>query len=325
MNYIVMDLEWNQCPDGKEYSNAKLPFEIIEIGAVKLNQDREIIGQFHEIVKPQVYKWIHARTREVIHMNYKNLAGGKSFTTVAQDFLDWCGEEYCFCTWGSQDLTELQRNMRYYQILDQLPGPIRYYDVQKLFSIECEDGSSRRSLEYAIEFLKIEKKYQFHRAQEDACYTVEILRKLDDPRTYQYYSIDVYQNPKGKKEEIHIKYPTYDKYVSREFAAKDKVVRDREVNSTRCPVCGEAAKRKIRWFTTNSKQYYSVSVCQTHGLVKGKIRVKRTEKNRFYAVKTIKLIGAENAKKIQEKQESLRARRQLKRLKSRQTSPSLED
>ena len=30
MNYIVFDLEWNQSPGGKKYSNSRLPFEIIE-------------------------------------------------------------------------------------------------------------------------------------------------------------------------------------------------------------------------------------------------------------------------------------------------------
>ena len=34
MNYIVLDLEWNQCPYGKEREIRRLPFEIIEIGAV---------------------------------------------------------------------------------------------------------------------------------------------------------------------------------------------------------------------------------------------------------------------------------------------------
>ena len=28
MNYIVFDLEWNQCPYGKERENKRLPFEI---------------------------------------------------------------------------------------------------------------------------------------------------------------------------------------------------------------------------------------------------------------------------------------------------------
>ena len=35
MNYIIFDLEWNQCPQGKTRENPKLPFEIIEIGAIR--------------------------------------------------------------------------------------------------------------------------------------------------------------------------------------------------------------------------------------------------------------------------------------------------
>ena len=39
MNYIVFDLEWNQNPAGKKSRNDRLPFEIIEIGAVKVNEN----------------------------------------------------------------------------------------------------------------------------------------------------------------------------------------------------------------------------------------------------------------------------------------------
>ena len=42
MNYIVFDLEWNRSPDGKKFENARLPFEIIEIGAVKLEKQIKI-------------------------------------------------------------------------------------------------------------------------------------------------------------------------------------------------------------------------------------------------------------------------------------------
>ena len=49
MNYIVLDLEWNQCPYGKGRENKKLPFEIIEIGAVKLNEKREIVDSFSRL------------------------------------------------------------------------------------------------------------------------------------------------------------------------------------------------------------------------------------------------------------------------------------
>ena len=56
MNYIVFDLEWNQCPYGKDKENQRLPFEIIEIGAVKLNEKKEMTGEFHRLVRPMVYK-----------------------------------------------------------------------------------------------------------------------------------------------------------------------------------------------------------------------------------------------------------------------------
>ena len=43
MNYIVFDLEWNQNPSGKKTRNDRLPFEIIEIGAVKSKQTKKEI------------------------------------------------------------------------------------------------------------------------------------------------------------------------------------------------------------------------------------------------------------------------------------------
>ena len=62
-----------------------------------------------------------------------------------------------FGTWGPQDLTELQRNMRFFGMEPLGTSPVRFYDIQKLFSIAYEDQKSRRSLEYAVDFLKIEK------------------------------------------------------------------------------------------------------------------------------------------------------------------------
>ncbi len=47
MEYIVMDLEWNQNPYGKSHQHSDLPFEIIEIGAGKVSGDRkEIIDSY---------------------------------------------------------------------------------------------------------------------------------------------------------------------------------------------------------------------------------------------------------------------------------------
>ena len=73
MNYIVFDLEWNQCPYGKGQENERIPFEIIEIGAVKLNSERQIIDQYQVLIQPRVYKKLHHRTREIIQMDMKLL------------------------------------------------------------------------------------------------------------------------------------------------------------------------------------------------------------------------------------------------------------
>ena len=316
MHYIVFDLEWNQSPVGKKGSIEHLPFEIIEIGAIKLNEKKEAVDHFHRLIKPQVYHRIHNSIHEVIHMDYKDLAYGEPFPEAAEEFFRWCGEgdpEWKFFTWGNQDVMELQRNLKYYQLLELLPGPVFYYDVQKLFGLAFEARKSQRSLEYAVDFLKLEKQMDFHRALEDAWYTAQVLARIGDECIFPYSSLDVYQNPKTKGEEIHLSYPTYDKYVSREFPDREVLMHDREVVSTRCPLCGKTAKKKIRWFPYGQKNCYSLSVCKEHGYVKGKIRIRKAEEEQYYTVKTVRCIDEEEAEEIRKKREQLRKKRKQAR------------
>lgn len=73
MNYIIVDLEWNQSDDGEEPKVKEIPFEIIDIGAVKLNSRRVMIGEFNELVKPAVYRHMHKITGDLIHLHMKDL------------------------------------------------------------------------------------------------------------------------------------------------------------------------------------------------------------------------------------------------------------
>lgn len=314
MNYIVFDLEWNQCPYGKNRENPKLPFEIIEIGAIKLNDEKRTIDEFHTIIHPMVYKKMHYRTQEILGIDMKTLESGEFFYKAIRDFLQWCGEDYRFCTWGNMDLLELQRNMKYYGLQGLLKGPIYFYDVQKLFSIAYEDGKSRKALEYGIDFLKLENSGEFHHALTDAYYTAEIFKLLDDQLAEQNFSIDCYQNPKEKKEEIHVVFEKYDKYISREFDCKEDAMKDREVASSRCFICEKNMRKKIRWFSINSKNYYCMAYCPRHGYLKGKVRMKKTDEGRFYVIKTIKLINEEEAEDIRLKKELTRIKRKQRKL-----------
>ena len=302
MNYIVFDLEWNQCPYGKGQENERIPFEIIEIGAVKLNSERQIIDQYQVLIQPRVYKKLHHRTREIIQMDMKLLEReGIPFYRAVKEFLKWCGEDALFCSWGNSDLLELQRNMKYYGILQLLKGPIRYLDVQKLFSIDREDGDSRRSLEYAVDVLEIEKQQEFHRALADSWYTAKVLMRLRSEIVDTFYSIDCYQNPKRKEEEIKVFYPGYEKFISREFDSKEEAMADKEITSSRCHLCRKNIRKKIRWFAAGQKNYYCLAYCPVHGWMKGKIRMKKTEQGRVFAVKTMKYTTEEEAMEIRTK------------------------
>lgn len=161
MNYIVLDLEWNQSNTGEEPEVKEIPFEIIDIGAIKLDENRIMIDEFNQLVKPSVYQHMHKITSNLIHLQMRDLQKGQSFVKVISDFFLWSGRNNVFCTWGPLDLYELQRNMRYYHLEPLSETPIKFLDVQKLFSIAYEDGKSRRNLEYAIDFLKIEKDIHF--------------------------------------------------------------------------------------------------------------------------------------------------------------------
>ena len=58
--------------------------------------------------------------------------------------------------------------------------------------------------------------------------------------------------------------------------------------------------------------YESISLCQEHGLVKGKVRIRKTEEDTYYGVKTLKLVSEEKAEELRQKRDSLRRKRKMK-------------
>ena len=313
MDYIVLDLEWNQASDSRDDRSRMLTFEIIEIGAVKLNSRMEITDTFHELIKPQVYDEMHRITEKLIRIHMSELENCRMFDAVMKDFLDWCGDDYMFATWGPLDLTELQKNMVFFGMEPLGKGPLRFYDIQKLFSIAYEDGKSRRSLEYAVDFLDFEKENPFHRAISDAYYTALVLQQIKDPVALQRVSYDTYSLPKDHRSEIHVVFDNYAKYISRPFENKEALMADREVISTRCYLCHRNLRKKIRWFSPNGKHYYSVSYCDKHGFMKGKIRIKKTDDDMVFAIKTTKFVTEEEAASIQQKKERTKEIRRIHR------------
>lgn len=314
MNYIILDLEWNQCPNGKSEGEKHLPFEIIEIGAVRINPENNMSKmQFREVVKPQVYRTLHHITQEIVALRTIDFENARAFPAVIDDFFRWCGENPVFCTWGPADLTELQRNMAYYHIPSPFPFPLLYFDVQKIFSIVYEDRKTRRSLEYAVDYLHIPKTIPFHSALSDAFYTSQIMEKLDEHQIQSNSSVDYFHTPDSRRQEIYLQYSTYAKFVSKPFETKIQAMKDRTVTSTTCYLCRKNAQKKIRWFSSGGSNYYCLAHCEKHGFLKGKIRLRQREDGMFYAVKTQKLISREDAYSIKEKKEIQKLKRRLRK------------
>lgn len=253
LNYIIFDLEWNQCPYGKERELPSLPFEIIEIGAVKLNEKRQEIGRFRCLVRPAVYKQLHFRTREILHISTADLAKAPGFPQAMKKFLDFCGEDPLFGTWGDMDLTELQRNIAFHRLPDPFPKPLLFYDIQKLFSLLYEDGKARSSLESAVNFLNLAEPEAFHRALDDAVCTAHIFEVMDFAAVQKYLSVDYFRPPADKEEEVFLDFGSYTKLVSHTYPSKEALMADKQLTTIICSKCGRRLRKKIFWFAAHRK------------------------------------------------------------------------
>lgn len=312
MNYIVFDLEWNQCCGNRDYENSRMPFEIIEIGAVKLDNKLNIIDTYSSIIKPKLYRKLQPHIRAILNYDEKTLRKGRPFDMVCREFIKWCGDDYIFCTWGSMDLNYLQNNMDYYY-MKPLTSPLKFYNVQQIYADIKDTDHAIVKLEKAVNALSIESDRPFHSAENDAYYTAMVLKSIKPKDLEDRYCYDVYNNPKDKEDEIISYHKNYMEHISREFKDKKEAMSDKELLAIRCYKCGKKASRKIRWFANTPNSYTCVGKCWYHGFIAGKIRFKQTKEGKIFAIKTMLPTDKKGMENIRERQDELRIRRQEKR------------
>jgi exonuclease family protein len=70
-------------------------------------------------------------------------------------------------------------------------------------------------------------------------------------------------------------------------------------------------KKKIKWFSTNQRNYYCIGICPEHGFVKGKIRVRKSG-DEYYVIKTTKVVDTATYEELKEKHEESKNKRLIK-------------
>ncbi len=206
MDYIIFDLEFNQ--DFSPVSDRKIRrscFEIIQIGAVKLDQNLNTIDTFQRYVKPTIYPVINPFITELTGITTEQLISEETFPSVFNVFAEFAGgSDTIFCIWGMADLKELYRNIEYHK-LDENRLSKRYINLQPYASLHFNLSQKKlMKLKTTAERLGIPLAYSFHNALYDAHYTAEIFKRLN-------------------KESIHVKLYDPSFVAARPRPAKQKI------------------------------------------------------------------------------------------------------
>ena len=206
MEYIVFDLEFNQGFDkklNKTVSDEKCPFEILQIGAVKLDADLNIIDTFNTFVKPNIYKEIHPFIKKMTNIIHEDVKGAPNFPQAFNNFKEFMNnDKNILCVWGNGDLKELYRNIKYYNLSTENLSNT-YINVQHHASIYFNNPTGKSiGLQNAITLLQLNQDKSYHNALNDAYYTSLVFKNIfnDKIETKKYtFDNDSKKNPPTKR------------------------------------------------------------------------------------------------------------------------------
>lgn len=171
MQYIVLDMEWNQPWPGSYAAQKVLPVqihgEIIQIGAVRLLDNGTVADEFQVLVRPKYYKKLNSRVSKLTGLRDARLREeGLPFPEALKRFRDWIGGECIFLTWGFDDITVLEDNILLHD--DEPDWITQWYNAQMIFNAQTGCGTAQKALSTAMELIGIAPSRPAHDALGDA-------------------------------------------------------------------------------------------------------------------------------------------------------------
>ena len=275
MNYIVLDMEWNQpwpgSPSAKKVLPVQIRGEIIQIGAVRVTEDQQVTDEFQVLIKPKYYRRLNRRVSKLTGIKEAQLReNGVPMNDAMAAFRQWCGEDVIFLTWGFDDITILRENLRLYGIDDSWVE--RWYNAQMIFNAQTDGSSSQKALKTAMEIFGIEATRPAHDALGDAYHTALICAKLDLKKGTQEYGKAL----KSHEDGFHgAELPgCISRKVFYDYADKHAALRAMTEEENKCPTCGKQMTG-TRWFSQPGHRYMDLATCPKCG--KFLIRVRLSE------------------------------------------------
>lgn len=316
MDYISLDLEWNQAyPEQLEAVQKRLGTrlrgEVIQIGAVKLDAEMRIVGSYSVIVRPRFFRHINRHVARLTGITQDMIDLGLSLPEASERFRRWCGEDYAFLTWGPDDIPMLEDNFRAQGV--DVSWLHRVYDLQKIYNRQTDGSHKQRSLEFVMEQFNLPQNLPAHDALNDAYFTALVAQKLDVPK-----GVADYDRTNDLSDGVLLFDVSGDADVgAKGYRTAYEAVHDTALTEPTCPLCGESLDFPERMVHMKGQKYLRIMVCPTHGNLLLDLRVTRNLNETFRVRRTIRILDEETESKVRarlfEEAESGKPRRRRRR------------
>lgn len=172
MNYIIFDLEAS-CWLGRPPHGLN---EVIEIGAVKVNDYNEVVSIFSKFIKPTVNPILSDFCKRLTSISQEDVDKTRTFPFIIQDFMDWIGieEDFVLISWGKYDKQQLIQDCELHKLDTEW---LEYHFNLKPAYRALKDLKDEPGLKKAVKLEGFEFTGIHHRAISDAENTAKIFIK----------------------------------------------------------------------------------------------------------------------------------------------------
>lgn len=185
MNHVMVDLEMNKI-EKQLKGHLKLSSELIEIGAVKMNHQFEILEQYQTYVMPD-FGSMDSRIINLTGITDDKLVGAPRFVEAMEDFSKWIGnEKTVFYSWSLSDIRQFQAESAFKGYKGKIIHRMEtnWVDFQAEYS-KLLGINKKIKLQQAVSAADYEFSGAQHTALADAVNTAEILRLSKDAEQFE--------------------------------------------------------------------------------------------------------------------------------------------